>query len=71
MRIGKSYAVTIPTKWARANVSPDLPYLTTTEQPDGSLAVRPFTANQPAATNRNDTGRLDRPPRRPKRKATN
>jgi hypothetical protein len=45
LRLGNSYAVTIPDVWVKANVNPRLPYLTTTPNDDGSITLRAFNPN--------------------------
>lgn len=50
LHLGNSYAVTIPTRWVRAQVNPRLPYVTTTPNPDGSITLRPFNPARQTAT---------------------
>jgi hypothetical protein len=47
LRLGHSYAVTIPDAWVHAHCKPELPYLTTTLQPDGAILIRPFNPKHP------------------------
>jgi len=42
MRLGHSYAVTIPDVWVAEQCNPKLPYVTTLLLGDGSILLRPF-----------------------------
>jgi hypothetical protein len=46
LRLGHSYAVTIPDAWVTAHVNPKLPYLTTRPNDDGTITLAPFSRRQ-------------------------
>ena len=48
IRLGHSFAVTIPDSWVRRHCRPELPYLTTTPQDDGSILLIAFDPADPA-----------------------
>ncbi len=50
LRLGHSYAVTIPDIWVHAHVNPRLPYLTTTPNNDGSITLRAFSPHTEPTT---------------------
>jgi hypothetical protein len=47
LRLGNSYAVSIPDKWVNLYVNPKVPYLTTSLRADGSILLRPFNPHDP------------------------
>lgn len=47
LKIGKSYAITIPRKWLDHYSQPYLHYYLATPKPDGSIVLRPVAFHTP------------------------